>query len=814
MHSNNHTSLHSSTPSIALKTPATLSELEDLARRGDANAQYTLGYLHYAQCANTPWEWFAKHMRTDGYSLCEMFHLPRASYATARLLLNDASSACVPSATKMLGTLYECGCGVDRDVTKALEFYRRAAANGSTLAYCRMGHILLLGAAGVEPSHFEAFNHFSRAAALGCPDAMYNTGILCQHGVGTRKDEARAASLYFRAIETSRGDKVSPPRFPGTLGRALYAMAMVYHGGVGVPRDPHQALMALKESAKLGCGDAVHALETMYADDGIGVSRDAPPIASPSMHFRKSLPDPPVRADVLWRGPSQAVEEMTTAMDALKRENEALRAQLFRCATPSSGADATHTTGDGTPTNQQRPMISNLLPSFTSLVCDPLSMCSELFRVFRNGKGEMYSFRPVAGKRRGTAPGTMYVKMKPGTSVSDGPREEHYIVDAADYDPAIPCASEAKPQWMGKIGAGKALHTRDKYTSILRSRKRINSDAIFEKVGGDGYAILSDGRYLTPKTRLARLPVMNAFLADHELAKFIASTLRDECKTRRASDPNPKSTPRSKRGRAQPVCTLRVMSKWIEGYVDLAELIVPVVASSQCLEPQRRVRDECLMLPFMEYLRQFESVPQYVCHPTDASRGNGDVCGGGARVVPIVGLPSLLAIGALIGDTDVLGGGGTNAGVVFRSDTDGRCVAMTCKVDPGYAFNVDFSHDVAHHHTTPNRFLNTAQRRGGSFALDDLRDVQIGNTCEFVVRWRNLSVAQQREFACAHARGLHVLCTSGVLEVLFTRGGLLVDGRDRGERLSEMTVRAHVGFIRSYLAMRRAVEYVIDAEDA
>ncbi len=46
------------------------------------------------------------------------------------------------------------------------------------------------------------------------------------------------------------------------------------------------------------------------------------------------------------------------------------------------------------------------------------------------------------------------------------------------------------------------------------------------------------------------------------------------------------------------------------------------------------------------------------------------------EVVPILGLMEVLAVSRLLADTDVLGGGGNNAGFVVERDGNGRPIAV------------------------------------------------------------------------------------------------------------------------------------------
>ena len=51
------------------------------------------------------------------------------------------------------------------------------------------------------PDYNKAFDYYSKAAALGNPDAMGNLGVMCAAGYGVEKDEEKAEEYYQLAQE-------------------------------------------------------------------------------------------------------------------------------------------------------------------------------------------------------------------------------------------------------------------------------------------------------------------------------------------------------------------------------------------------------------------------------------------------------------------------------------------------------------------------------------------------------------------------------------------------------------------------------------
>ena len=126
-------------------------------------------------------------------------------------------------------------------------------------------------------------------------------------------------------------------------------------------------------------------------------------------------------------------------------------------------------------------------------------------------------------------------------------------------------------------------------------------------------------------------------------------------------------------------------------------------------------------------------------------------------------------------DTDVLGGGGKNAGFVVERDADGLPVAVRMvKIDAGESFN--FSSDA-------NQFVQAFNPMPTANKLDDLKDFQFGNCQPKNIRWNNLSETQKNTFLRALKRGLEFLSNERVLDFLIYREGQFDKAVDGDRRL-------------------------------
>ena len=188
-----------------------------------------------------------------------------------------------------------------------------------------------------------------------------------------------------------------------------------------------------------------------------------------------------------------------------------------------------------------------------------------------------------------------------------------------------------------------------------RRQARTVVSAITELFAADVYAALGRGAFYVPQHRLAVLPRMNQFTRKNALAVALDEEIRADA---------PGST-----------CGLFILSQWVAEYRDLADL-------GGCLREQAPVvagggggggggggavaGDLPEGRPFMACLEE-GWVPQSV----RLERG---------VVVPILGLMEVLAASRLLADTDVLGGGGKNAGFVVERDGDGRGRPLAVRV--------------------------------------------------------------------------------------------------------------------------------------
>jgi len=142
--------------------------------------------------------------------------------------LNKAVDAGDPEAMFELARLYEQGIGVDQDVERALELFRRSADEDFADAINDLGFLHYQGSLGVPRDPQKGIEFFERAADLRHPEAMFNFAALIDDGVVEGRSLQDAANYLYQALRTGNEQVLdllseSPTMFKQGTRRALQA---------------------------------------------------------------------------------------------------------------------------------------------------------------------------------------------------------------------------------------------------------------------------------------------------------------------------------------------------------------------------------------------------------------------------------------------------------------------------------------------------------------------------------------------------------------------------------------------------------------
>jgi localization factor PodJL len=118
--------------------------------------------------------------------------------------LNRAARNGLAPAQFRLGSMYEKGLGVEKDLAEARRLYVAAADKGHAKA---MHNLAVLYAGGVDgkPDYAAASQWFRHAAVHGIVDSQYNLAVLYARGLGVERNLAESYKWF--ALAAKAGDK-------------------------------------------------------------------------------------------------------------------------------------------------------------------------------------------------------------------------------------------------------------------------------------------------------------------------------------------------------------------------------------------------------------------------------------------------------------------------------------------------------------------------------------------------------------------------------------------------------------------------------
>lgn len=142
---------------------------------------------------------------------------------------------------------------------RAIPLLQLLSNDGNGLALCYLGNCYTNGD-GVNIDLEKAFNCYKKSSEIGCAIAHFQLGQCYEKGRFVKVDFEKAASLYKLAAE--RGEPYSQ-----------FSLGYCYNYGNGVSKDLEKAVFWYKKAAEDGIAGAQLALGWCY-EDGEGVPQD------------------------------------------------------------------------------------------------------------------------------------------------------------------------------------------------------------------------------------------------------------------------------------------------------------------------------------------------------------------------------------------------------------------------------------------------------------------------------------------------------------------------------------------------------------
>lgn len=164
-----------------------------------------------------------------------------------KLMLKSANQDHLPACAGV-AYLYHVGMGTAKDLSKSIEWFRKAAERGHAVSQFNLGKCLIAettplqsGVPDLAAQHQAGLEWLRKAIAQGQVDARTTYGIILMNGdLGVKRDPATAAKDYLIPAADS-GDT-----------EAMNALATLYQLGNGVAYDPAAAEALLRKAAMAG----------------------------------------------------------------------------------------------------------------------------------------------------------------------------------------------------------------------------------------------------------------------------------------------------------------------------------------------------------------------------------------------------------------------------------------------------------------------------------------------------------------------------------------------------------------------------------
>ncbi|CAM0141404.1 hypothetical protein VKS41_003889 [Umbelopsis sp. WA50703] len=234
------------------------------ASTGSDAAEFSIAQLlHKMRRYSQAYKWYGKaakrgrknaRLMVARYKLHGWGGLEKDSTAAFKELVQLATVESFQEAYFWVAACYEEGGGIEKDLTKAFEFYMKSAESGDLDGEFQVA-LMLSNGQGVTQNRKMAFDWYSRAARKGHRTAQYSTGLYYAKGLdGVPQDLAKAQAYFEQA--TAQG-----------LPEAFNSLAALFE----TQARYEEAIYWYKRGASNGDPVSLRQLAMMY-DGGIGVS--------------------------------------------------------------------------------------------------------------------------------------------------------------------------------------------------------------------------------------------------------------------------------------------------------------------------------------------------------------------------------------------------------------------------------------------------------------------------------------------------------------------------------------------------------------
>lgn len=164
-------------------------------------------------------------------------------------MYRSAAEQDLAEAQNMLGVCYENGYGVGKNLTEAVKWFEKAAANDDAWGEFNLACCYNWGE-GIAQDEDKAVYWYRKAAEHGIAAAQNLLGHFYEDGYVVEKNQAKEVNWYKQAADNGDAD-------------GQYNLGMCYANGDGVKQDRDEAKKWLQAAANQGNKDAAEQLKKL-----------------------------------------------------------------------------------------------------------------------------------------------------------------------------------------------------------------------------------------------------------------------------------------------------------------------------------------------------------------------------------------------------------------------------------------------------------------------------------------------------------------------------------------------------------------------
>ncbi|MCI6654991.1 MAG: sel1 repeat family protein [Clostridium sp.] len=150
-------------------------------------------------------QWYeksAEHGNENAQASLGQYYYNNKQYKSAYKWLDKAAEHGDAESLFLVGNIYYYGLEIEKNLIRAIDYYKKAAEKGNDKAQNKLGVIYYKGESEKE-NYDEAYQYFKKAAEQGNSLAQWNLGTCYEDGKGIKKNANEAYKWYKKAADNT-----------------------------------------------------------------------------------------------------------------------------------------------------------------------------------------------------------------------------------------------------------------------------------------------------------------------------------------------------------------------------------------------------------------------------------------------------------------------------------------------------------------------------------------------------------------------------------------------------------------------------------